>query len=99
MEIVLQGVKCVIIFLDDLLIYTLTDNVEEHIKMVRQVLTILNYHNCILNIAKCRFGFKRVLLLGHYRSGDSTAVDPLKVGFELGRTEDGKADAIIPGLF
>ena len=83
MEIVLQGVKCVIIFLDDLLIYTLTDDVEEHIKLVRQVLTILNYHNCILNIGKCRFGFKRVLLLGHYRSGDSTAVDPLKAELAL----------------
>jgi transposase InsO family protein len=78
MEIVLEGLEAfVVIWIDDILIYTKGD-AEDHAKKVNQVLKRLNEHGLIIKPEKCHFGFKRVLMLGHFLSGESRAVDPLK---------------------
>jgi transposase InsO family protein len=79
MEIVLDGVECVIIFVDDIFIFTKTDDMDAHIRTVREVLKRLNSHNILLNAKKCHFGFTKVLLLGHLVGGNARSPDPLKV--------------------
>ena len=45
--------KCVVVFLDDILIYSRT--VEEHYKHVRQVLDCLHKHKFWAKLKKCEF--------------------------------------------
>jgi transposase InsO family protein len=79
MEIVLEGLEAfVVIWIDDILIYT-KDGVEDHAEKVKRVLERLNEHGLIIKPEKCHFGYKRVLMLGHFLSGESRAIDPLKV--------------------
>jgi hypothetical protein len=77
METVLQGLEGVAIFVDDIAIFTKGD-VEEHKRLVEEVLRRLNLHCLRVNRDKCHFGYKRVLMLGHLVSGTTRAMDPLK---------------------
>lgn len=77
MEIVLEGLDGVVVWVDDLLVFS-KGSAEEHGELVAEVLRRLNQHGLRLNVDKCHFAYKKVLLLGHYLSGSERGVDPLK---------------------
>lgn len=91
MEQALDGLEGVAIYVDDLCIYT-KGSAAEHARLVAEVLKRLNHHKLRINRAKCHFGYRRVLLLGHFVAGSSRAVDPLKVqqAFEWPQPRTGK---------
>ncbi len=61
MEGVLQNISNVIIYIDDLLVHT--QNHDDHIKVLEQVIQCLNSHNLKLNLEKCFFGNQEVSYL------------------------------------
>lgn len=77
MEKVMDGLEGVIIYVDDICVVSKGD-MAEHAALVAEVLRRLNTHGLRLNLDKCHFGFKRILLLGHHLSGSNQAMDPLK---------------------
>ena len=78
LEIVLEGCEVfVVIFVDDICVFT-NGTLQEHMRHVREVITRLNANSLHLNLKKCRFGYKRVKLLGHLISGENRAMDPEK---------------------
>jgi transposase InsO family protein len=78
MEVVLDGLEDVtVVWIDDVLIHT-KGTVEQHAEAVTKVLQRLSQHGLRINVKKCHFGFRRVLMLGHYLSGETRSIDPLK---------------------
>lgn len=69
--------KFVVIFLDDILIYSKTK--EEHQKHLRLVLQRLREHKLYANVDKCKFFRKQVKFLGHVISADGLSVDDSKI--------------------
>ena len=67
----------VIIFLDDILIYSKT--VEEHQHHLSAVLAILRHHHLYANVGKCRFAETEVDFCGHIISPAGIATDPSKI--------------------
>ena len=67
----------VVIYIDDILIFTRTR--EEHRQIVKQVLQILKDNNLYLKPEKCVFEQTEVEFLGLVVSEDSVKVDPVKV--------------------
>lgn len=78
MEIVLEGIEGVVIYVDDVAVVT-NGSIEDHAKVVAQVIDRLNEHRLRLNIDKCHFGFRRITMLGHSVTGDSQSIDATKV--------------------
>jgi hypothetical protein len=62
MEGVLRNISNVIVYIDDLLVHT--QNHEDHLKVLDQVLTRLHTNNLKINLDKCFFGNKEVSYLG-----------------------------------
>ena len=69
--------KFVVVFLDDILIFTRTW--EEHMHHVRIVLDALKENQLCCKPSKCQFGATEILFLGHRVSGSSIAPDPEKL--------------------
>jgi hypothetical protein len=69
--------KFVIVFLDDILIYSKTE--EEHEQHLRMVLQVLREHQLYAKLSKCTFYQKQIHYLGHIVSEDGIAVDPEKI--------------------
>ncbi|XP_021990927.1 uncharacterized mitochondrial protein AtMg00860-like [Helianthus annuus] len=69
--------KFVVVYFDDVLIYS--PNFDEHVKHVRQVLTLLRRDNLYAAKKKCVFMVPKVLFLGYVVSGDGIQVDESKV--------------------
>ncbi len=69
--------KFVAIYLDDILIYSKTQ--EEHIEHLRKVLTLLREHKLYAKLSKCEFLKPELRFLGHIVSKDGLKVDPSKV--------------------
>jgi transposase InsO family protein len=78
MEIVLDGLENVICYVDDICIFT-SGSMEEHSAAVNEVLARLNKFNLRLNLEKCHFGFRKILMLGHQLTGSERSMDPLKI--------------------
>ena len=74
-ELIMEGV--VVVYLDDILIYTKT--VEEHREVTRRVLELLQSHKLFLKPDKCEFEKTRVEYLGVIVSHNSVEMDPVKV--------------------
>lgn len=74
-ELISEGV--VVVYLDDILIFT--ETMEEHIKIVRRVLQILKDNNLYLKPEKCHFHRTELDYLGYKISHDTVAMDPIKV--------------------
>ena len=74
-ELIDEGV--VIIYLDDILIYT--ETMEEHQKIVKRVLEILRKNHLYLKAEKCEFEKDRVEYLGLIISPGKIEMDPVKV--------------------
>lgn len=72
----LDGGK-VVVYLDDILIFT--EDLEEHRKLVRQVLQILRTHRLTCKPEKCDFEMLEIEYLGHIVSQGRVRMDPTKV--------------------
>jgi hypothetical protein len=66
--------KFVIVFLDDILIYSKSE--EEHEKHLRMVLQVLREHQLYAKLSKCSFYQRKIHYLGHIISEEGIAVDP-----------------------
>jgi hypothetical protein len=69
--------KFVIVFLDDILIYSKSE--EEHEHPLRMVLQVLRKHQLYAKLSRCSFYQKQIHYLGHIISKDGIAVDPEKI--------------------
>src|ERR1051325_8962091 len=69
--------KFFIIFIDDILIYSKSD--EEHAEHLRVVLELLKEKKLYAKLSKCEFWLEEVSFLGHVISKNGIAVDPTKV--------------------
>jgi hypothetical protein len=67
----------VLVFMDDILVYTAT--LDEHRKLLRQVLQILQDNQLLIKRTKCTFARSQIEYLGHVISGGGVATDPAKV--------------------
>lgn len=67
----------VIVFLDDILIYSKTE--EQHVHHVTKVLEILREHKLYAKLSKCAFFQKSITFLGHRFSEDGIHVDEEKI--------------------
>jgi hypothetical protein len=83
--------KFVVVFIDDILIYSKTE--EEHEEHLRLVLQKLREHQLYAKFSKCDFQLKEVSFLGHIIIDGGISVDPAKVGnvlkWEPPRTVEG----------
>lgn len=82
MERVLHGIDNVIIFVDDILVYSKT-GVDEHISTLKKVLRRLNEYSIRMNVDKCHFGHTSIELLGHCLSTEGRSMDPAKMAKAL----------------
>lgn len=73
----LVGKGVVIVYMDDILIFTKT--LEEHREVTRQVLDILKSNNLSLKPEKCEWEQKKIVYLGLVISEDGVEMDPAKV--------------------
>jgi hypothetical protein len=69
--------KFVIVFLDDILIYSKSE--EEHEHHLRLVLQVLREHQLYAKLRKCSFYQEQIHYLGHIISEEGIAVDPEKL--------------------
>jgi hypothetical protein len=69
--------KGVLIFMDDILIYSAT--VEEHEQLLCKVFEILHDNKFFIKRSKCFFAQPSVQYLGHIISAEGVATDPAKV--------------------
>ncbi|KAL0554584.1 hypothetical protein IC582_008508 [Cucumis melo] len=67
----------VIVFIDDILIYSKTE--AEHEEYLRMVLQTLRDNKLYAKFSKCEFWFKQVSFLGHVVSKAGVSVDPAKI--------------------
>ena len=67
----------VIVFFDDILIYSKSE--EEHEHHLRMVLQLLREHQLYAKLSKCSFYQKQIHYLGHIISKDGITVDPKKI--------------------
>jgi hypothetical protein len=69
--------KFVIIFIDDILIYS--ESTEEHAEHLRVVLERLRQNQLYAKFSKCGFWLEKVAFLGHVLIADGVAIDPEKI--------------------
>ncbi|KAL0536800.1 hypothetical protein IC582_025762 [Cucumis melo] len=74
----------VIVFIDDILIYSKTET--EHEEHLRMVLQILRDNKLYAKFSKCEFWLKQVSFLGHVVSKAGVSVDPAKIEAVTGWT-------------
>src|SRR5437016_3833829 len=74
-ELITDGV--VVVYLDDILIFT--ETIEEHRRVTRRVLELLEKNKLYLRPDKCEFERTTVEYLGVIISHNSIAMDPIKV--------------------
>ena len=69
--------KCVLVFMDDILIYNPT--LETHVAHLCQVFELLKTHTLSIKLSKCSFAKQHLKYLGHIISGKGVAADPSKI--------------------
>jgi hypothetical protein len=75
--------KFVVVFIDDILIFSMTE--EEHEWHLRLVLEMLRSNQLYGKFSKCEFWLTKVTFLGHVISTGGVSVDPGKVRDVLNR--------------
>ena len=78
MEAIFAGIVFVIIFCDDILVFTKT-TLADHARHVRTVVSLLNTYRLRLNLKKCRFGYVKLRVLGHILTGCQRMADSDKI--------------------
>jgi len=73
--LIMEGV--VVVYLDNILIFT--ETLEEHRRVTRRVMELLQKNNLFLKPEKCKFEKTEVEYLGVIISQDSIKMDPVKV--------------------
>jgi hypothetical protein len=66
----------VVVYLDDILIFS--DNLDDHVTQVREVLKRLIKNNLVCKVSKCKFHRQEVMFLGHILTPDGIKMDPAK---------------------
>ena len=74
-DLIMEGV--VVVYLDDILIFT--ETLEEHRKVARRVMELLRKNILFLKPEKCEFQKTEVEYLGVIISQNSVKMDPVKV--------------------
>ena len=69
--------KFVIVFIDDILIYSRTE--QEHAEHLRKLLELLRKEKLYAKFSKCEFWLREVRFLGHVINKNGIQVDPSKV--------------------
>jgi hypothetical protein len=69
--------KFIVVYFDDILIYS--QNTEEHLKHVREVLSVLRDNKLYLNLKKCTFLTDKLLFLGFIVGAEGIQADEEKV--------------------
>ncbi|GJY06079.1 putative reverse transcriptase domain-containing protein [Tanacetum coccineum] len=69
--------KFVIVFIDDILIYSKTQ--EEHVEHLSLVLGLVKKEKLYAKFSKCEFWLREVQFLGHVINGNGIHVDPSKI--------------------
>ena len=69
--------KFVIVFIDDILIYSRTK--EEHSQHLKLILELLRKENLYTKFSKCEFWIREVHFLGHVVSNRGIHADPTKI--------------------
>ncbi|XP_073358271.1 uncharacterized protein [Aegilops tauschii subsp. strangulata] len=77
----LRDGKKVLSFMDDILVFSKT--FEDHLKDLREVLTVLRENQFYVKESKCSFGQQTLEYLGHVISDKGVATDPLKTAAML----------------
>jgi hypothetical protein len=68
--------KLVVVFVDDILVFSKSEEHEEHMRLV---LEKLREHKLYAKLSKCEFWLKEVAFLGHVLSEGAVSIDPGKV--------------------
>jgi len=74
-DLILEGI--VVVYLDDILIFM--ETLEEHWKITRRVLELLEKHKLYLRPDMCEFEKTTIEYLGEIISHNSVAMDPVKI--------------------
>uniref|UniRef100_A0ACD5TPB4 Uncharacterized protein n=1 Tax=Avena sativa TaxID=4498 RepID=A0ACD5TPB4_AVESA len=69
--------KCVLIFMDDILVYRHT--LSEHLDHLQQVFTLLQHHQLLVKRTKCSFAQQSLEYSGHIISSKGVSTDPSKI--------------------
>ena len=69
--------KIVLVFFDDILIYSRT--LQDHVQHLECVFKLLEKHSLLAKRSKCYFAQPRVEYLGHFISAEGVSTDPRKV--------------------
>jgi len=69
--------SCVLVYLDDILVYTYTW--EEHISHLMQALETLKKNQLLANLKKCKFSEQLLAYLGYMIGGGELKINPKKM--------------------
>ena len=78
-EVFLDMDDVMVIYINDLMIYTKMDNIQEHERIVKRVLKHLEEHDLFAKPEKCTFSIKEVEFLGMIVSREGIKMDDSKV--------------------
>ena len=68
-----------VIYINDVMIYTKTDNLQKHERIVKKVLRRLEEHDLFAKPGKCTFSVKEVEFLGMIVSREGIKIDDSKI--------------------